>query len=217
MSSPEVVWAGPDALRPFLVSIADLEAFPNNPRRGDVPAIAASFRRWGQLKPIVTDGPRIVAGHHMVLAAGELGWTHIAAVANDFADEDEQRAFLLADNRTAELGTVDLYDLTGQLQQLAELDLLAGTGYTGDDVDGFLADLALLQDAATDPSVEQVSFTARPRPPGDEREVVLHYSPTQHGQVETWLTIIAKEAGTSGVSETMYEALRIAALQLNQK
>lgn len=137
----EIVWKGPEELRPFLVPIGDLEPWPGNPRRGDVPEIAKSLKRFGQTKPIVIDrminGPgnasRIVAGHHVVLGALEPleekpPWTHVAAVANEFGSEDEARAFLLADNRTAELGTIVDVDLDAQLQALRSS--LVGTGYT---------------------------------------------------------------------------------------
>lgn len=121
------VWTGPKALRRFLVPIADLEPFPGNPRRGNIPAIRASIREFGQRKPIAIEGLRIVAGHQFVIAATEEGWTHVAAIPGEFADEDEARRFLLADNRTSELGTID-DELLGV--QLAALTSLEGTGYT---------------------------------------------------------------------------------------
>jgi DNA modification methylase len=132
-----IVWNGPEELRPLLVPIADLEPWPGNPRHGDVDAIAGSLKRFGQPKPIVVDpmvnglgNPRrIVAGHHVVLAALEQTppWTHVSAVSNEFGSENEARAFLLADNRTAELGTISDLDLDAQLQELR--DSLEGTGY----------------------------------------------------------------------------------------
>lgn len=125
------VWSGPEGLREALVPISDLEPFPGNPRRGDTAAVAASLRRFGQVKPIVVDGARIVAGHTLVRAAENEGWTHVAASANEFASEDEQRAFLLADNRSSDLGTYDDELLLEQLRALAERE---GTGYGESDL-----------------------------------------------------------------------------------
>lgn len=209
----KIVWTGSKSLRRFLVPIDELEPFPGNPRRGDVDAIRASLRRFGQVKTIVADGRRIVAGHHLRLAAEAEGWTHVAVTMHEFADEDEARAYLLADNRTAELGSNDPDDLVEHLRYLADLDLLVGTGYTGDDVDTFMAELQELH--MDEDARHKVAFEARATPPREEREVVLHFSPSQYQSAETWLGIIAKECGTSGVSETVYEALRIAALKLN--
>lgn len=125
MSAAET-WHGPDDLRDKLVPIGELEPFPGNPRRGDTTAVAASLHRFGQLKPIVVDGRRIVAGHTLVRAAEREGWTHIAASENNFVSEAEQRAYLLADNRSADLGT---YDDRLLRDQLRELDEFEGTGY----------------------------------------------------------------------------------------
>ncbi len=126
MSAAEVTWNGAESLRDHLVPIAELEPFPGNPRRGDTTAVAASLRRFGQLKAVVVDGRRIVAGHTLVRAAEREGWTHVAFAENTFADEGEQRAFLLADNRSADLGS---YDDRLLRDQLRELDEFEGTGY----------------------------------------------------------------------------------------
>ena len=126
MTAKTQVWHGSPDLQDSLVPIGDLEPFPGNPRRGDTTAVAASLRRFGQVKPIVIDGKRIVAGHTLVRAAEGEGWTHIAAASNLFGSEEEQRAYLLADNRASDLGQ---YDDTLLYEQLAALESREGTGY----------------------------------------------------------------------------------------
>lgn len=210
----ERVWKGAPALEPFLIPIAELEPFPGNPRRGNVPAVKASLERFGQVKASVTrDGGRIIAGHHVVLAATELGWTHIAAPPHDFESEEEQRAFLLADNRSSDLGAYEQELLVEHLKALAETDSLAGTGYDVDDLDGLLAQLRRqAEDPVLPPDPDPSPLPA----PVDLREVVLLYSQEQRDQLELWLKVVAKEKGTEGVSETVYAALRIAALVVHQ-
>jgi ParB-like chromosome segregation protein Spo0J len=213
-----VEWRGSEALRQFLIRIDDLEPFPGNPNRGNVEAIRRSLRRFGQYAPITTDadnGRRIVAGHHVRLAAKEEGWTHIAAVPHEFRDIDEARAALLADNRIAELGDgQDTELLIAQLQSLAEIDALEGTGYTSDDLDYYLAEIAKIT-APLDP-IPDAATPAEPDAPPGTKEVVLFYNLEQLADVERWIKIVAGERGTSGVSETVYEALRFAAEHLNQ-
>ena len=203
MTEEAVVWKGPEALRPFLVPIDSLEPFPNNPRLGDPPRVADSLRRFGQQKNVVVDGRRIVAGHHVVLGANLLGWTHVVAFPNDFEDDEEARAFLIADNRTSDLGSYDLELLVAHLRELRDLDALEGTGYTDDDVDDRLAELRARLD--TPPT---------PPPPvpqaGDVREVVLVFGADQHAQFEEWVKVVAHEKGTNGVSETVYAAMEVA-------
>lgn len=158
----ETVWEGPRTLRRLLAPIADLEPHPGNPRRGDVEAVRESLRRFGQVRPILVNGNRIVAGHHVVLAATEEGWTHVATLAGDFATEEEARAYLIADNGTHDRGDYDWRALRAQLEQLAQADAgLTGTGYAQDDLKWIDRQIAELDKAAAPPA----SFP--PLDPGD--------------------------------------------------
>lgn len=99
------------SLQSLMVDIDSLISLPGNPRRGNVDAIVASYSEFGQMKPIVVrpndDGTStVIAGNHQLLAAKQLGWTHIAAVPMD-ADDSRAVAFALADNRTSEMGRTD--------------------------------------------------------------------------------------------------------------
>lgn len=126
----EAVWKGASALRPFLVAVDDLEPFPGNPRRGDVAVVVESLTRFGQTRPLLTDGTKIVAGHHVRLAAIELGWSHVAAIPNEFESDEEAGRYLLMDNRSHDRGDYELEELTAHLAALRDsADGLAGTGY----------------------------------------------------------------------------------------
>ena len=102
----------------LMVPIETLIPLSNNPRRGNVDAIMASLKEFGQVTPIVVkpngDGTStILAGNHRVEAAKKLGWSHIAVVEYE-ADDTTAIAFALTDNRSSDLGTVDselLYDV----------------------------------------------------------------------------------------------------------
>lgn len=115
--------------------IKKLKALPGNPRRGDVEAVMRSYERFGQRKPIVAlrDGT-VIAGNHQLQAARRLGWREIAVV---YVDDDDQtaRAYALADNRVADLGTYDDADLAALLRSVETLD---GTGYTPADLSSLL-------------------------------------------------------------------------------
>lgn len=96
----------------------------NNPRRGDVDAIAASYAEFGQVKPIVVkdnnDGTyTVIAGNHQLQAAKQLGWEEIAAIVLD-ADDDRAIAFALADNRTMELGHSDQAQVIDMITSISE-------------------------------------------------------------------------------------------------
>jgi hypothetical protein len=111
--------------------LSDLHLLDRNPRRGDVEAVARSYERFGQRKPIVArrDGT-IIAGNHQYQAAQRLGWSHIAVVTVDDNDA-EATAFALADNRIAELGDYDNVILGQLIAEVREFDhdLFTATGW----------------------------------------------------------------------------------------
>jgi ParB-like chromosome segregation protein Spo0J len=212
---PETItWEGAEALREMLVPVDELAPFPGNPRRGDIEHIRASLRRFGQMKPLlVTSDGTIVAGHHVRLAAIEEGWSHVAVLPHEFADENEARAYLLADNRIADFGSYDQADLVEHLRALAELEQLEGTGYDE-------ADLSALQASLSDGDESPMEIPALPPPPanGQEnaREMVLVYDNAQYERLNGWLAVVAKEQRVAGASETVYAAVEFAARMLNQ-
>jgi ParB-like nuclease domain len=104
--------------------IDSLLPLEGNPRRGDIGAIAASYREFGQVKPIVVrdneDGTfTVIAGNHQLEAAKQLGWKEIAAVVLD-GDDEKAIAFALADNRTMELGYSEQADMLNMLSQISD-------------------------------------------------------------------------------------------------
>ena len=114
-----------NSLQGLLVEIAGLVPLDSNPRKGNLDAILASYKEFGQLKPIVVrpnaDGTStVIAGNHQVQAAKKLGWTHIAAVSFE-ADDQRAVAFALADNRTSELGHTDPFYLNELLESTGDM------------------------------------------------------------------------------------------------
>lgn len=115
--------------------VDQLRELEGNPRKGDIDAVARSYSRFGQTKPIVArhndDGTgTVIAGNHQLKAARKLGWSEIAVVWRDDLTDDEARGLALADNRTADLGSYDDDLLAELLSYVADdEDLLAATGY----------------------------------------------------------------------------------------
>jgi hypothetical protein len=97
-----------ESLKQLAVDVDKLVPLEGNPRKGNVQSIVASYREFGQIKPIVIrpndDGTStVIAGNHQLEAAKLLGWDKIAAVSYD-VDNKKAIAFAIADNRTMELG-----------------------------------------------------------------------------------------------------------------
>jgi ParB-like chromosome segregation protein Spo0J len=115
------------------MAISSLTAYPTNPRRGDIDAIALSLHAHGQYRPIVVQSSTkfVLAGNHTLKAAKKLGWKKIKAVLVD-VDEDTAKKIVLADNRLTDLAGYNEPLLKSLLQALPELD---GTGFTPSEVE----------------------------------------------------------------------------------
>ncbi len=146
-----------------------LHPYPGNPRRGNVEAIKESLEQNGQYRPIVVNRPtmEVLAGHHTLEAARQLGWEEIAVT---FVDADEERAkrIVLADNRTNDLAG---YDSEALAELLSELPELSGTGYDEDDLDVLLAELGRAQPGDDEPPPLPPAPNTRP---GDLYELGEH-------------------------------------------
>lgn len=120
------------------VSVAALIPHPDNPRRGKVEPIKESLETTGQYRPIVVSRStgHVLAGNHTLKAAISLGWGEIAVNYLDGLTPAQERRIMLADNRTADMGTYDDEALLAALQAYMEdEDDLIGTGYDLDDLE----------------------------------------------------------------------------------
>lgn len=96
-----------------------------------------SLRELGQYRPIIVNkrDKTILAGNHTWEAAKRLGWKTIKI---EYVDADEQmaRKINLVDNRSNDVATYDDEALAALLQEVEEL---AGTGFSDDDLAKLLA------------------------------------------------------------------------------
>jgi len=152
------------------VPLASLEPDPENARKHpqrNLDAIAASLDKFGQRRPLVVWGDRIIAGNGTAEAARLLGWDEIdiTRVPEDWSEE-QAKAYALADNRTAEMAEWDGQELLAALESLDE-ELLAASGFSQEDLDdlekvwGLPPDLDSLADEVGDPSEEDGLIVVR--------------------------------------------------------
>ena len=93
--------------------IKALKPYKRNPRKNDkaVEYVANSIRQFGFKVPIVIDeNYEIVCGHTRWKAAKVIGLESVPCIMADDLNEDQIRAFRLADNKTAEMADWD-FDL----------------------------------------------------------------------------------------------------------
>jgi DNA modification methylase len=100
---------------------------PVNPRTHSprqIEQIVQSIRSFGFNNPVLLDnGNQIIAGHGRVAAALVLDMTMVPTVRLDHLTPSQKRAYVIADNRLAELAGWDSDVLAIELEGLMELDL----------------------------------------------------------------------------------------------
>ena len=100
-----------------------------------VAAIAGSIREFGFNNPVLIDADNgIIAGHGRVLAAHQLGLESVPCLRLTHLSDPQKRAYILADNRMAEIGGGWDADMLA-----AELEALSADGITMEEI-GFDAD-----------------------------------------------------------------------------
>lgn len=117
------------------IALAELIEHPENPRRGDVDAIADSIEHNGFYGAVIVQKStnRILAGNHRARAAAARGMTSVPALVVD-VDDAAARRILLADNRTNDLASYDEESLFKVLTAMKdEYGDLLGTGYPEED------------------------------------------------------------------------------------
>lgn len=103
------------------MNIDDLVLYENNPRNNDgaVDAVAASINSFGFKVPIIIDKNNVVVcGHTRVKASKKLGMTEVPCIVADDLNEEQIKAFRLADNKVSELAEWDMDKLAEELKQI---------------------------------------------------------------------------------------------------
>jgi 16S rRNA G966 N2-methylase RsmD len=133
------------------IKTADLVPYARNAKKHDeaqVAKLAGSIREFGFNNPVLIDADNgIIAGHGRVMAAQKLALASVPCLRLSHLSETQKRAYILADNRLAELGGGwDAEMLKLELADLGDLDVdLDGIGFGADD----LEDLELSEEPET--------------------------------------------------------------------
>ena len=149
--------------------IDSLKPYTRNARshsKRQIRQIADSITRFGWTNPVLVDGEGgIIAGHARVEAAIHLGLKEVPTIRIEDLTEAEKCAYIIADNRLAELAGWDTDILAGELQFLASVDCdidVQITGFEMAEVDLLIQSLEkpagqaeddLLEVSATTPAV----------------------------------------------------------------
>ena len=100
------------------VPLDRLQPDPGNARQHSakqIRQIATSIETFGFNVPILVDADlNVIAGHGRLLACKRLGWREVPTIRLDHLSPEQKRAFMIADNRLAEVANGSFPGDSGQ-------------------------------------------------------------------------------------------------------
>jgi DNA modification methylase len=147
---------------------AAIKPHPKNARthpRKQIERLAVSIREFGFTNPILVDEAGVIlAGHARWQAAKDVGLKTVPIIVLRGLSEARKRAYVLADNKIAELAGYDRSALAAELEELSSLlaadDLdLSLTGFDPAEIDGLFSDFI---DPEADPADDVPEIKAAP-------------------------------------------------------
>jgi DNA modification methylase len=147
----------PSRLRITYRDIEEVRPDPRNPRkhsRGQIKKLARSIEKHHCIVPLLLDrNGNLIAGHARYQACKLLGLTEIPTICLNHLDQHQARAFMLADNRLAELAEWDGPLLAEHLKELSEVlnFEIELTGFEMGEIDLRIAGLESVPDPKEDP------------------------------------------------------------------
>ena len=164
MDSLKITYQSPAALRPRATN-------PRTHSKKQIRQIADSIERLGFNNPILVDRDGgIVAGHGRIEAAKLLGIEKVPTIRLEDLTEAEVRAYVIADNRLAELADWDRELLAIELQELIGLDIdldVTITGFEPPEIDILIGELDADEEDDPADEVPEVSDGPPITRPGD--------------------------------------------------
>lgn len=121
------------------INIDLLIPYVNNAKKHSdeqITKVASSIKEFGFLNPILIDKDNgIIAGHCRAYAAKKLGLKEVPCIRIEHLSETQKKAYILADNRLAELGEWDEDLLRLEIEELKLNDFNIDTfGFNGDEL-----------------------------------------------------------------------------------
>ena len=177
-----------------LVALPTLTPHPRNPNKHpdeQVAMLAKSIRRLGWRNPIIVSSRSnfIVAGEGRFQAAQLLDLADVPVDFQPFETEEEEIAFLVADNKLAELSVIEERALEGLLDEIGDTVDLEALGFNPEEI-------APQQD-------EQSDAPLRDFAPNIQFNIVFE----NEEQQQSWFSLLRRIRAAAPSAETAAEAI----------
>jgi hypothetical protein len=193
------------------VPIEALIPYARNARKHSdeqVAQLAASIREFGFNAPVLVDSENgIIAGHGRVLAARKLALTEVPCIRLGHLNENQRRAYILADNKLALNAEWDEEMLGLELSDLRTEDFdLNLTGFNGDAIERFL-NPPQPEEAAVSGSGKTMADSFENYDESIVRQIILIYTVSQYEAVIEALGDYAEKNALSNNTEVLNHLL----------
>ena len=191
------------------VPVSDLKEYEKNSRThsdDQVAKIAASVEEFGFTNPILIDESNgVIAGHGRLQAAKRINMGEVPCIRLAHLSESQKRAYVIADNKIAEIGGWDDEMLKMEIMELAQDDYdLKLTGFDEAGLDSILA--------ISEEVMEAVQKKRDHKETGHSqqdtvRQVILIYTSDEYPRVMEAMREYAEEHGLSSNTEVVNHLL----------
>ena len=148
--------------------LADIKPYSRNPRHNDdaVAGVVSSLREYGPQQPIVVDADGvIIVGHTRLKAALQLGLDTFPVLVADDLNDQQVKAYRIADNRVGEIATWNADSLKLEIDDITalggDIELTGFDVATLDDLLGVVDELSEMPDMpdGDKPEFQAITFT----------------------------------------------------------
>lgn len=136
-------------------------------RQEQIDQIIKSIEEFGFNNPIlISQENGIIAGHGRLMAAKKLKMTKVPVICLDHLTPEQQRAYIIADNKIAENSSWDMPILAEEIQALNNLDFdVSLLGFSDKDLDDLLKmQIEEIEDEEEDNSIPELTKANKTKP-----------------------------------------------------
>ena len=190
-----------------LLALDALTPYDKNARlhtRVQIEKIAKSIAAFGFNNPILIDSDQgIIAGHGRLEAAKFLGLESVPVIRLDHLSDKERRAYILADNRLADLSQWDEELLGQEVAELQEAELdFDAMGWTEDELEALIAGLDDTE--PTDDELSSISDESEP----ETKSFRFEFDVTDHAELSEMLDTLRRRYKLEDAAETFEHLVR---------
>jgi ParB-like chromosome segregation protein Spo0J len=190
-----------------LVPLDALTPYDKNARlhtRSQIEKIAKSIKAFGFNNPILIDADQgIIAGHGRLEAAKLLELESVPVIRLDHLNEKERQAYILADNRLADLSQWDEELLGKEVAALQEAELdLDALGWSEDELAALVAGLDDIE--PTDEALSSIADESEP----ETKSFRFQFDVTDFAELSEMLDTLTRRYKLEDAAETFEHLVR---------